>query len=365
MKIEHIAFLPHRLKRKYRWQTASYTADWVELFYVTIRTDHGLTGIGAASVMPSRGDPLHAGIEALNPAVDALFIKRDPREIDQLMDSLDERVHGFVRHKVGLEIALYDLAAKAQNIPVSTLLGGAKRQTIPVLKMVGMGSPEWMAERASQFAEQGYRYLKVKLGAGFENDLNRFDAIRKSVGGEVTLTGDFNGAYDAATAIRVIEKLASDGLTMVEQPVPAGDLGGMAKVRRAVKPLVLADQSVNSPQDVAEVARMGAAGAVSIKLLKLGGIRKSAAVARACQSHGLACHVGGTGTSRLVEAAQAHFISATPAVIVPSEIAEFEELAGDLVAGLEVVDGAVRVFSGPGLGVSLLSTNSAANTTRV
>jgi L-alanine-DL-glutamate epimerase-like enolase superfamily enzyme len=57
----------------------------------------------------------------------------------------------------------------------------------------------------------------------------------------------------------------------------------------------------------------------------------------------------------LVEAAQAHFISATPAVIIPSEIAEFEELDGDLVAGLEVVDGAVRVPSGPGLGVSLLA----------
>jgi hypothetical protein len=57
----------------------------------------------------------------------------------------------------------------------------------------------------------------------------------------------------------------------------------------------------------------------------------------------------------LVEAAQAHFISATPAVIVPSEIAEFEELAGDLLAGLEVVDGAVRVPGGPGLGVHVLS----------
>jgi len=124
MKIEEIVFLPHRLKRKYRWQTASYTADWVELFYVTIRTDHGLTGIGAASVMPSRGDPLHTGIEALKPAVDALFIKRDPREIDQLMDSLDKRLHGFARHKVGLEIALYDLATKAQNMSVSRFWAG-------------------------------------------------------------------------------------------------------------------------------------------------------------------------------------------------------------------------------------------------
>jgi L-alanine-DL-glutamate epimerase-like enolase superfamily enzyme len=68
---------------------------------------------------------------------------------------------------------------------------------------------------------------------------------------------------------------------------------------------------------------------------------------------GLVCHVGGTGTTRLVEAAQAHFISATPGIIVPSEIAEFEELDGDLVGGFEVVDGAIRLPEGPGLGVSL------------
>jgi L-Ala-D/L-Glu epimerase / N-acetyl-D-glutamate racemase len=271
------------------------------------------------------------------------------------MELLDKQVQGFARHKVGVEIALYDLAGKAQNASVSTLLGGSKREAIPVLKMLGIGTAEWMAERAAQFAKQGYRYLKVKLGAGMENDLDRFVAVRRSVGEQVTLTGDFNGAYDAPTAIKVIEKLTADGLAMVEQPVPASDLIGMAAVRRAVKPLVLADQSVNSPQDVADVAKHGAAGAVSIKLLKLGGIRKSIAVAKACQSHGLSCHVGGTGTSRLIEAAQAHFISATPAVIVPSEIAEFEELEGDLVQGFEVVEGVVRVPSGPGLGVNLLA----------
>src|SRR5258705_5239489 len=142
---------------------------------------------------------------------------------------------------------------------------------------------------------------------------------------------------------------------MAEQPVRAADIAGMAAVTAAVKPLVLADQSINSPQDVYEVASRKAAGAVSIKLLKLGGIRQSRAVVEACQQVGLAYHVGGTGSSRLVEAAQAHFISATPGIIVPSEIAEFAEFDGDLVEGFEVADGAVRVPPGAGLGVSLMA----------
>jgi L-alanine-DL-glutamate epimerase-like enolase superfamily enzyme len=303
--------------------------------------------------MPKENATFEPGIEALTSITREAFAGRDPLSIGALMKQLDDRVAGYSRHKVAVEVALYDLAGKIQNASVATLLGGARRQAIPVLKMLGMGTSEWMANRAAHFVTQGYRHLKVKLGSGPEIDYERFGAIRKSVGADVTLTADFNGAYDAATAIQVIDRISADGLAMVEQPVPAVDIAGMAAITRAVKPIVLADQSVDTPEDVQKIARSGAAKAVSIKLLKLGGIQKSLAVVQACEEAGLSCHVGGTGTSRLVEAAQAHFISATPAVLVPSEIAEFEELDGDLVKGFEVVNGVIQVPSGPGLGVSL------------
>ena len=353
MKITRVTFIPHRLRRKTPWQTASYSANAVQALYVKIVTGGGIIGIGASSVMPKDNATFEPGVRALQAATPRLFAGHELHSIDCLMDQLDEGVAGFPRHKVAVEIALYDLLGKIQNVSVAALLGGTRRERIPVLKMLGMGAAEWMAERAAEFVKQGYRHLKIKLGAGPERDLERFGAIRKAVGTEVTLTADFNGAYDAATAIKVIERLTVDGLSMVEQPVPANDLAGMAAVTRAVKPIVLADQSVDSPADVEKIARAGAANAVSVKLLKLGGIRRSLAVVRACESTGLSCHVGGTGTSRLVEAAQAHFISATPAILVPAEIAEFEELEGDLVQGFEVDRGTIRVPVGPGLGVSL------------
>jgi L-alanine-DL-glutamate epimerase-like enolase superfamily enzyme len=352
MKITAIEYLPHRMRRKVHWQTSSYSADSLQLFYVKLHTDEELTGIGAASIMPTRAATFEPGIEALRQGTRS-FVGCDPRELDRLMDALDDIVPGFGHHKVAVEMALFDLKAKAQNISLAQLLGGRRYDTIPVLKMLGMGTTEWMAERAGQFVQQGYRHLKVKLGDSPELDCERFRAIRQSVGSAVTLTSDFNGAYDAATAITVINKLAADGLAMAEQPVAAADLDGMAKVAAAVKPLVLADQSVDRAEDVFEVAHRKAAGAVSIKLLKLGGIRRSLAVVKACEAVGLACHVGGTGSTRLVEAAQVHFISATPRILVPAEVAEFEELDDDLVQGLDVVNGAIRVPDGPGLGVVL------------
>ena len=353
MKITAIAFFPHRLKRKYRWQTASYTADAVRVFYVKLQGENGLTGLGAASVMPQDDASFEPGIDALKSITQRSFIGRDVHGVDALMTDLERQLPGYPRHLVAAEMALFDLAAKSAGVSLATFLGGRNYESIPVLKMLGMGSTDFMTARAAQFVKQGYHFLKIKLGAGLATDLERFRAVRLAVGSGVGFTADFNGAYDAATAIRVIDQLTPDGLTMVEQPVPAEDIAGMALVSKSVTPLVLADQSVNTPADVAKIADSRAAKAVSIKLLKLGGIRKSRAVVQACESMGLVCHVGGTGTTRLVEAAQAHFISATPGIIVPSEIAEFEELDGDLVGGFEVVDGAIRLPEGPGLGVSL------------
>jgi L-Ala-D/L-Glu epimerase len=354
MKIEKLTFIPHRLKRRERWQTASYTADFVDVFYVKIQTDQGVTGIGASSVVPNgRGDPFLAGLETVTGAANDLFAGKDPLQINPLMDTLHVAVRGYKRHKAGVELALYDLMGKAFNVSLSTLLGGVTRDVIPVIRMLSMGSPVDMAETASKFVHQGYRHLKVKLGTNPTGDLERFKTVRTAVGPQVTLTVDFNGAYDAVTAINVIKSLVPMGLAMVEQPVAGADLTGMAAVTQAVEPVVLADQGVESSQDVFQVAAANGARAVSIKLLKFGGLQKSLAAARVCEAAGLICHVGGMATSSLVDAAQAHFISAMPSVVTPCEVGEFAALDDDLVEGLKIVNGHLQVPTGPGLGVSL------------
>jgi L-alanine-DL-glutamate epimerase-like enolase superfamily enzyme len=355
VKIEKLKFTPHRLKRRGRWQTSSYTADFVDVFYVEIYTDQGATGIGAGSVIPNlRGDPFHDGLETVGAAANQIFIGKDPRQIAPLLAALNQTVPGFTRHKAGVELGLFDLLGKLYDVSLSTLLGGAVREKIPALKMLSMGSPSEMAETAAAYVQQGYRNLKVKLGTGAADDLERFQAVRSAVGPDVTLTVDFNGAYDAAAAIAVIDTLEPHGLALVEQPVKGTDLAGMAQVKRAVKSTVLADQEVQTAADIFQIAREQIAGAVSIKLLKFGGLQESIAAAKVCAAAGLRCHVGGTASSSLVDAAQVHFVSAIGNVLPPAEVAEFTALDGDLVEGLEVINGAVRVPTNPGIGVRLM-----------
>jgi hypothetical protein len=66
MKIVNITFYPHLLKRKYHWQTASYSADAVQIFYIKLEADNGLTGIGGSSVMPKDNATFGPGIDALS-----------------------------------------------------------------------------------------------------------------------------------------------------------------------------------------------------------------------------------------------------------------------------------------------------------
>jgi len=227
MKITEISFHPHRLRRKFRWQTASYSADAVQVLYLKLQSDSGLTGVGATSVMPRDEASFEPGVEALKLASEKSLVGRDGLDIDGPMAALDRQLGQYPRHLVAVEMALFDLAAKAAELPLSSYLGKRRHESIPVLKMLGMGSPEFMAERAAHFIHQGYRYLKIKLGAGLAVDLERFKAVRAAVGSGIQFTADFNGAYDAQTAIRVIEQLVPEGLTMVEQPVPAADIDGM------------------------------------------------------------------------------------------------------------------------------------------
>jgi muconate cycloisomerase len=81
-----------------------------------------------------------AGVETVKAAAGDLFARKDPFQISPLMDALDVAVRGYKRHKAGVELALYDLMGKSLNVSLSTLLGGATRDVIPVIRMLSLGS---------------------------------------------------------------------------------------------------------------------------------------------------------------------------------------------------------------------------------
>lgn len=185
-------------------------------------------------------------------------------------------------------------AAKAALDSALHLLPGRPTGELPTVVTVSAGDPEQVAEDARARVAEGFRTLKLKVGADVATDVRRVRAVRDGAGPDVALRVDANTAWDAAAAVEVVRALEDAGLGVeaVEQPVPARDLLGMAFVRARVETPVMADESVFDLHDLVEVLRHEAADLVNIKLAKAGGITPALALARAARHHGLGVTVG-------------------------------------------------------------------------
>ena len=126
----------------------------------------------------------------------------------------------------------------------------------------------------------GYPCVKVKVGRPDpDDDVGLVEAVRAAVGADVAVRVDANGAWDADTAVRTIARLEPFVLELVEQPVSS--LEALAEVRRRVAVPIAADECVRSVGDARQLAALGAADAVVLKVQPLGGVRAALRVAEA------------------------------------------------------------------------------------
>ena len=149
------------------------------------------------------------------------------------------------------------------------------------------------------------------------------------------------------------------GLELLEQPVPAWDLRGMAYIRSHVDTLIEADESCYTPRDAFAIARCGAADVLNVKLGKAGGLANARKIIAIAQAAGLGCVLGTAFGLGLKGAAKLHLAASSVAV---SGAVEFTELAlhpnlllppDDARLALPLEDGCLPVPTGPGLGVSI------------
>ena len=132
----------------------------------------------------------------------------------------------------GLDMAMWDALARACDLPLATLLGGAPRP-LAAYDSHGMIDPASDLPLLRRSVESGFRAIKIKLGGTLAQDLAVVAAARETIGPEVALMVDYNQSLDPPEARRRIAALARYELAWVEEPVAAEDLRGHARVRAA------------------------------------------------------------------------------------------------------------------------------------
>lgn len=275
---------------------------------VRVTLADGSSGIGEASPLPpSGGESQETAIAAIQ-GMFPLLLGHDAAAWRPLAHHLAGTFEHQAAARAGVEIAMLDALTRAWGMPLFRLFGGATTEvetdiTIPI------GDAGHMGELATDYAGRGAATLKLKVGTEVDADVERVLAVAAAAP-DCDLILDGNQGYTPYEALDLITALAEEDVRPIlfEQPVHRHDLEGLRFVNERAGLPVAADESVHTAADALRIARMGAASAVNIKLMK-SGVVEALDIAAVCRAAHLEMMVGAMMESRLGIAAAVHFIA--------------------------------------------------------
>ena len=353
MKVTQIHTHPLRLPYVILMKTATNYFSVATGLLVEVMTDEGDRGYGYADLFTRTGESISTAQAMIGEVFGSGITGKDPGEIQLILRWMDKKAAGNRRVKAAIEMALQDLRGKVNRLPIYELLGGAVRRTVTVMKMVGLRGPEEMAEEALAYVQGGIKALKLKIGTGWREDVERVRRVREAVGEKVFVKVDANQSYTVQEALRVARRLEEFDVATFEQPLPGNDWEGMVHVTSNSPIPIEADQTVRSLSDALRVIRLGAASVINTSPQKVGGILPAKRMADLCEAAGIPCIISNVGGSAINDAAALQVIAASLSTHLPCEVGEFERVTGDPVSGLEVRNGEIRIPDAPGLGVKV------------
>ncbi|GAB49267.1 dipeptide epimerase [Mobilicoccus pelagius] len=352
----------HRAPLLRPFVTSRRRTEAVEYVVADVEFDDGVVGQGsAAETVAVTGESAATILAAITgPLAAALTGASGTR--GELAARIAGALDGATSAKAAVDVALHDACARQAGVPLVEMLGGRLGGDLENDMTVSLEDPEVMAGHAREAVAGGVRILKVKLGRDVDADRERLAEVLSAVP-DVRLRLDANQGWDAEQAVRIVTGFEDAGwpVDLVEQPVPADDLDGLARVRSAVSTPIMADESVWTAADATRIVEAGAADMLNIKLAKTGGLREALAVADVAAAAGLTCMVGAMMEPRISVTAAAHLALAHPAVTA-IDLDSPAWFASDVPAGgYREDDGRLTLLGGPGLGLDrLLATQDPA-----
>lgn len=196
-----------------------------DVFLVKVRTDDGCEGIGEGFALGSLRSLAAVVDETLKP----LLLGQDPRDIQRLWQVMYRNTFRYGRRGLvlpaisAIDMALWDILGKIANLPIYKLGFGCRDKVAAYASggyyLEGKGMDALVAE-AGRYVEQGFSVMKMKIGgASMEKDLERIDAVRKTLGANFRLGVDANNAYDFNQALIMGRKLEERDIAFFEEPI--------------------------------------------------------------------------------------------------------------------------------------------------
>src|SRR4051812_3265459 len=301
---------------RHREVSSMVARDGVTDVLVRVTTDDGLVGWGEAC---SGADV--ASIEATIRAMTPFVVGRDPWSRDAMRADLYQ--HGLWQFRpmtgnfawAGIDMALWDICARAVGEPLYRLLGGLRRTEASYFYYLAQGPPEELAAQCADGLAAGFDVYYLKVGIDADAELAMIGAVREALGPGPRLRLDANGAWTLREARRFLERAAPYGIDLVEQPVRWEPVSLMAELRAAVSVPVMANEGLWTEADVLERIRARAADVLCFSPYWVGSIASFQRLAHLAHLEGLEVCKHTHGELGIAAAACHHALLTLPGVV--------------------------------------------------
>jgi L-alanine-DL-glutamate epimerase-like enolase superfamily enzyme len=192
----------------------------------------------------------------------------------------------------GLDLALWDAAARAQGLSVSALLGRRRSAVRAYGSGVNLHYPlDDLVAQVLRWVSAGFDAVKIKVGKpDLREDLDRVAAVREVLGPDRALMIDANQRWDLETATRSIDALSACEPAWIEEPLRADDLTGHAELARRIGVPIAVGENLHTAYRFAEFLRAGAAQIVQPNIVRVGGITPFRRIADLAVENGATLH---------------------------------------------------------------------------
>lgn len=365
MRIDRVEVFPVALPMKRPLEMAIATVTNRTCIVVRITADNGVTGLGEAVVARYfSGESLASATDLIRNVFAETLVGKDATQLHQLRTIMSRiTVHNNAA-RAAVEMALHDIVATAEGVPLFEFYGGKARDGVPTIWHVSGGDPTSNAEDATRaVTEDGYQLIKVKVGRDVDEDIRKVWAVREAVGEDIMLLPDANQGWNVAEALRFCHGIADADVGFLEQPVHRDDLLGMVEVNRGPVPIA-ADEGDFDATTLRTHIALGAVDAAVAKLMKSAGPIGVREVFEVADAAGIGVHFAAMPGQTSIGAAHAtHLAAAVPNLKYGAGICPYY-LESDVVTEPLTVDrGLLHPSEEPGLGLHL--DNAAINRFRV
>lgn len=314
---------------------------------VRVEIEDGTVGWGeGAPIPPVTGETQDTALASARAAAE-LLQGESVTDYRRLVDTVRSTMPTMASASFAVETALLDAYCRGRGLPLAELFGGPPKPvttdlTIPIVPA------EAAREAATRAVEGGFEQLKVKTGGPIIDDVERVTAVADAAP-EAEIKVDANQGWTVAESVEFARAVRNRGvdLALIEQPVRADDVTGLARVRDAVSVPIAADETVFTPADALAVVRADAADVINVKLGKSGPLAAEAIVSIA-KAANLELMVGCMLESALGIHTSAHLVAGSGAF-------SYVDLDGNLLLAEDVADveyGPVVEIDGPGHGIT-------------